>query len=256
MTEPRPEAFSGTRILVVDDEKAIAELLASLLYSEGFSVRPFTDPAEALKACESEGFDLAIVDLMMPKMNGFELCARMRQITRAPILFLSAKSGETDQVAGLTLGADDYIPKPFKPRELVARVRAHLRRVAYNVEESRAAGARNADIVIDRKGHEAFFLGEHLALTPKEFGVLDLLVRRRGEPVSGEEIFESVWKERFDSSGANSVMVHIRHLREKLAAIDPSRECIKTIWGVGYKMVPQDGPDWEPSDPSGAEGSL
>lgn len=227
---------TDARILVVDDEKAIVELLTSLLSSEGFQVLPFTKPLEALLACSQEGFDLAIVDLMMPEMNGFELCSKMRMITTAPILFLSAKDGETDQVVGLTLGADDYITKPFKPRELVARVKAHLRRVDYSSGTPRAR-CRKSDIEINRRGHEAFLLGEQLTLTPKEFGVLELLVRRAGEPISGEEIFESVWKEKYDSSGANSVMVHIRHLREKLSEIDSSRECIKTVWGVGYKLI-------------------
>ncbi len=235
-------------LLVVDDERAIVELLSSLLVSAGFAVLPYTEPAEALAACEQEGFDLAIVDLMMPQLNGFELCSKMRALTTAPILFLSARDGETDQVAGLSLGADDYIVKPFKPRELVARVKAHLRRVEYNASIPQAA-LHKPDIEINRRSHEALLLGEPLSLTPKEFGVLDLLMQKIGEPISGEEIFEAVWKEKFDSSGANSVMVHIRHLREKLAEVDSSREYIQTIWGVGYKIV-------DPAHRSGADDSA
>ncbi|MCI9130080.1 MAG: response regulator transcription factor [Eggerthellaceae bacterium] len=228
-----------TRILVVDDESAIVELLTSLLRSEGFAVSGHTDPAEALKTCEAQGFDLAIVDLMMPQMNGFELCTKMRAITRAPIVFLSAKDDESDQVAGLTLGADDYITKPFKPRELIARVKAHLRRVTYSSDPAQGSVLRRHDIEVDLRTHEARLLGIELALTPKEFAILALLMQRIGEPVSGEDIFQEVWHERFDSSGANSVMVHIRHLRAKLAEVDSSREFIQTVWGVGYKMVEQ-----------------
>lgn len=228
-----------TRILVVDDESAIVELLTSLLRSEGFAVSGHTDPAEALRICEEAGFDLAIVDLMMPHMNGFELCAKMRTITNAPIVFLSAKDGESDQVAGLTLGADDYITKPFKPRELVARVKAHLRRASHSGAADQGSILRQLDIEMNLRTHEARLLGIELALTPKEFDLLALLMQRAGEPVSGEEIFQEVWNEKFDPSGANSVMVHIRHLRAKLAEVDSSREFIQTVWGVGYKMVEQ-----------------
>lgn len=238
-TQSPVDRICAPRILVVDDESAIVELLTSLLRSEGFSVVGHTDPTEALRACEREGFDLAIVDLMMPQMNGFELCSKMRAITRAPIVFLSAKDGESDQVAGLTLGADDYITKPFKPRDLVARVKAHLRRVVYNSEPAQDSILRRHDIEVDLRTHEARLLGVELTLTPKEFALLTLLMQRIGEPVSGEEIFQKVWNEKFDSSGANSVMVHIRHLRAKLAEVDSSREFIQTVWGVGYKMVEQ-----------------
>ena len=178
---------------------------------------------------------------MMPDMDGFELCVRLRAIADVSIVFLSARDEEADKVVGLTLGADDYVVKPFKPRELVARVRAHLRRAAV----ARKDGATDAGklevlavrgIEIDLRAHAAALHGQPLPLTPKEFAILTLLAQHAGSPVSTRDIFEKVWGERYDSSAANTVMVHIRHLRKKLAAVDSSETFIETAWGVGYRL--------------------
>ena len=154
-----------------------------------------------------------------------------------PIFFLSAKDEEVDKVVGLTMGADDYISKPFKPRELVARVRSMLRRASYsNAAAPREEGLSACGIDIDENGHHAALLGVPLQLTPKEFDILAALVRAQGSPVSARELYETVWEEPYIASSSNSVMVHIRHLRAKLAAVDSSQDYIVTRWGVGYRI--------------------
>ncbi len=229
------------RVMVVDDEQAIADLVVSLLKQEGIGVEAFTDPAAALAAFEGSSFDMAVIDVMMPAMDGFELCTRLRRLSDVPILFLSARDEEADQVIGLTLGADDYVTKPFKPRELVARVRAHLRRSRHGFEEAEAAHHLEVrGLVVDRRAHEAFLHDQKLALTRKELSILTLLMERAGEAVPASEIYEGAWGEAFDRGAANTVMVHIRRLRSKLAAIDSSSEYIGTVWGVGYRFL--DGP--------------
>ncbi len=225
------------RVMVVDDEREIADLVVSLLQREGMEALAFTDPEAALAAFETQSFDIAVLDVMMPKMSGFELCGRMRTTSDLPIIFLSARDEETDQVVGLTLGADDYVCKPFKPRELVARVKAHLRR-ARQVSSSSIEDdcLRVAGIAAYPTSHTATLFDMPLTLTPKEFSILVLLMRRVNQPVPASDIYESAWKEPYDAGASNTVMVHIRHLREKLAVIDSSREYIETVWGVGYRI--------------------
>ncbi len=228
------------RILVVDDEVAIADLVKGTLEREGMEVTACYRGAEALCAFGREPFDLVILDIMMPDIDGFELCGRMRAISDVPIVFLSAKDQENDQVVGFTLGADDYITKPFKSRELVARIKARLRRARH---DQATLAEHNDDLLsvlgveVDVGAHTASFYGEPLRLTPKEFDILALLMRKAGTPVSTKSIFETVWEEPYDISAGNTIMVHIRHLRAKLADIDSSTPLIETVWGVGYKML-------------------
>ena len=203
-------------ILVVDDEQAIADLVVNLLVAEGM--------------------DLAIVDIMMPGIDGFELCVRMRQMMDIPVIFLSAKDEEADQVVGFTLGAEDYVTKPFRPRELVARVKARLRRRQAAAPQASSTLLTAGAIEVDLRTHLATLHGEPLHLTPKEFAILALLAQSVGSPVSAADLFEGAWHERFDDAAANTVMVHIRRLRKKLAAIDASSAFIETAWGVGYKL--------------------
>lgn len=234
--KPFAEA-SGARVLVVDDEVAIADLVARLLEAEGISACACYDAHAALARFAEEPFDLAILDIMMPGMDGFELCARLRAISEVPIMFLSARDEETDQVVGFTLGADDYVTKPFKSRELVARVKARLRRS--RVDQSRASRPdvlRVGGIEVDLRAHKASLHEEPLSLTPKEFSILALLAKNADSPVSARDLFEGVWNERYDDSAANTVMVHIRHLRKKLSDIDSSTTFIETAWGVGYRL--------------------
>ena len=224
-------------ILVVDDEKAIADLVAELMVREGMAATACYGGADALELFSHADFDLVILDLMMPAIDGLEVCRRLRAVSQVPICFLSAKDEEVDKVVGLTMGADDYISKPFKPRELVARVRSMLRRASYSgAAAPRAEGLSACGIDIDENGHHASLLGVPLQLTPKEFDILATLVRAQGSPVSARELYETVWEEPYIASSSNSVMVHIRHLRAKLAAVDSSQDYIVTMWGVGYRI--------------------
>lgn len=220
------------RILVADDEAAIADLVVRVLEDEGLSAKAVYGGRAALAELEAGAYDLAILDVMMPDLDGFEVCRRVRARTDIPIVFLTAKDEEVDQIVGLSLGADDYIVKPFRPRVLVARVKARLR------PRRSAAGTcfEAAGISVDPAAHEAALHSVPLKLTPKEFGILLELVKAAGSPVPAKELYESVWGEPFSLSAGNSIMVHIRRLREKLAAVDPSRELIATVWGVGYRI--------------------
>lgn len=228
-------------ILVVDDDPMIVELVADTLDTAGMRVVPCTNSLEALGILDRGSIDLVILDVMMPGIDGFELCCRLRGRSRVPVIFLSAKGEEADKVVGLMSGADDYVTKPFLPRELVARVKSCLRRASYAAED--VAGAREAllacrGLEVDRAGHVARLHGEDLALTPKEFDVLALLLAAGGRPVSTRDLYEAVWGECYLAASANSVMVHIRHLRAKLAEIDSDQVFIETVWGVGYKIAP------------------
>lgn len=223
-------------ILAVDDEKAIADLVAELLQREGMAATACYSGADALELFSQQDFDLVILDLMMPGIDGLEVCRRLRAVSQVPIFFLSAKDEEIDKVVGLTMGADDYISKPFKPRELVARVRSMLRRASYGSHAASPTGLSACGIEIDENAHTASVYGVPLQLTPKEFDILATLVRANGSPVSARELYETVWEEPYIASSSNSVMVHIRHLRSKLAAVDSSQDFIVTMWGVGYRI--------------------
>lgn len=221
------------RVLVADDDAAIAGLVKAVLEPEGFEVTGANSGAEALSLLEAKAFDLVILDVMMPGMDGFETCRQIRLRSDVPIIFLSAKDEESDKVVGFTLGGDDYVTKPFKPRELVARVKARLRRSGA-ANEGGISAMRG--IEIDPRAHTATLHALDLKLTPKEFDILTLLVRSGGRPVSTEELFEGVWHEPYRSSDANTIMVHIRRLRKKLEAVDSSQTFIETVFGVGYKI--------------------
>lgn len=237
---------AGFRILVLDDEVAIADLVKEIFEAEGMAVTVCYDPSSALQMVQKSPFDLAIVDIMMPVMDGYEFYHRLRVIADIPVVFLSAKDEETDIVVGFALGADDYVTKPFKPRELIARVKARLRR-QYERDEPIVNGEKDSGlekgllqsrgISVDPKAHQASLHDIPLALTPKEFDILALLLARAGEPVSSNELYEECWRESSNASSANTVMVHIRHLRKKLAEVDSSIEFIETAWGVGYRIA-------------------
>lgn len=224
------------RILIADDEAAIADLVAQVLADEGFAAHAVYSGEAALVAFRERAFDLVILDVMMPGIDGFEACRRLRSESDVPIMFLTAKDEEIDQVVGLSLGADDYVVKPFLPRVLAARVKARLRS-RERASRARAHVLESGGIVLDEDAHEALLHDVPLRLTPKEFGILAELMRAHGNPVSAKDLFEAVWREPYTASSGNSVMVHIRHVREKLAAIDASQEFVSTVWGVGYRMV-------------------
>lgn len=238
-TQNRNEEFAKKRLLVVDDEIAIAELISNIFTAEGMDVVSFNDPHAALASFDSGGYDLAIIDIMMPVMDGYELCRGIREHSDMPVIFLSAKDEESDIVAGFTLGADDYVTKPFKPRELVARVKAHIRRSAARKasvpSEEGILAAQGVEV--DTRSHAATMHDVPLQLTPKEFAILAHLIENQGKPVPSKELYEAAWGEEANASSANTVMVHIRHLRQKLAEVDSSKEIIQTAWGVGYRIA-------------------
>ena len=230
----------STDILVVDDETAIADLVEVYLKNEGYTVHKFYNGTDALDCVRRQHLDLAILDVMLPDVDGFTLCQRIREAGHLfPILMLTAKVEDMDKIMGLTLGADDYITKPFNPLELVTRVKTQLRRYTrYNTGETPPQEVTEYDfrgLQISRTTHKCVLFGEELALTPLEFSILWYLCERRGNVVSSEELFEAVWGEKYMDSN-NTVMSHIARLREKMH--EPSRKpkFIKTVWGVGYTI--------------------
>lgn len=226
-------------VLVVDDEQAIADLIEVYLKSEDYNVYKYYNGHDALSCIESEKIDLAILDVMLPGENGFTICQRIREKHHFPVIMLTAKSEEIDKITGLTLGADDYITKPFQPLEMIARVKAQLRRftkynaVAPPVEENTIVFS---GLVLDRNTHECTLNERPLSLTPTEFSILWVLSSSRGRVVSSEDLFHEVWGEKYYSSSNNTVMVHIRHIREKMGDSAERPKYIKTIWGIGYKI--------------------
>ena len=228
------------RILVVDDEREIADLVEVYLRNENYDVRTFYSAQDALACVESERIDLALLDVMLPDMSGFLLCKQLRERYNFPILMLTAKVDETDKITGLTLGADDYITKPFRPLELVARVKAQLRRYTkYNpaqTTEEPAGALICRDLVLDPSSHECRLAGEPLSLTPTEFALLRILLERRGRVVSAEELFHAIWADEYYCKSSNTISVHIRHLREKMGDTADRPKYIKTVWGVGYQI--------------------
>lgn len=228
----------GERILIVDDEKEIADLVALYLESDGFEVTKLFEGRSALECIQEREFDLAILDIMLPEVSGLELCRKIREKYTYPVIMLTAKGGETDKITGLTLGADDYMTKPFLPLELVARVKAQLRR--YKRYNSRREAEEDvltvSGLVINCRTHECFLNEKQLNLTPTEFAILCILCRKRGEVVSAEELFHLIWQDEYYTKNNNTITVHIRHLREKMGDSFETPKYIKTVWGCGYKI--------------------
>ncbi len=225
-------------ILVVDDEREIADLISVYLQNEGFGVSAFYEPFSALRCLDNCRVDLAILDVMLPEMDGFSLCRKIREQYSFPIIMLTARGEELDKITGLTLGADDYVTKPFQPLELIARVKAQLRRFTkYNPQGSPAGDViAFSGLVLNRDTHECFLDERPLPLTPTEFSILWTLSENRGRVISSEELFQQVWGEKYFTNSNNTVMVHIRHLREKMHDSAEKPKYIKTVWGVGYKI--------------------
>jgi len=226
-------------IMIVDDETEIVDLIEVYLKNEGYTVHKFYNATDALTCVESYPLDLAILDVMLPDMDGFTLLQKIRDKHLFPILILTAKVEDMNKIKGLTLGADDYITKPFNPLELLARVKTQLRRYTrYNQGEASTKIISEIDIrglQISKEKHKCSIFGEELALTPLEFSILWYLCERRGKVVSSEELFEAVWGERYIENN-NTVMSHIARLREKLHETPRKPKFIKTVWGVGYTI--------------------
>ena len=228
----------NNKILVLDDEREIAEVIALYLRNEGYEVELAFTGREALRKVEAEAPVLALLDVMLPDMDGFAVLQNIRESYRFPVIMLTAKTEDTDKITGLTLGADDYIPKPFTPLELVARVKAQLRRYTkYNDHVKQQENIIDfAGLVMNRDTHECTYNEKELVLTPIEFDILWLLCSNRGRVISSEQLFEQIWKEKYFKNSNNTVMVHIRHLREKMGDGTRKSDFIKTVWGVGYKI--------------------
>jgi two-component system response regulator VanR len=227
------------KIIVVDDEQDIAGLVEAYLNNEGYEVLKFYNASDALEYLENNSVSLAVLDVMLPDMSGFNLCREIRKSYLFPIIMLTAKVEDMDKITGLTLGADDYVTKPFNPLELVARVKTQLRR--YTRYNSHGAAAEESSVYdfsglyISRENHKCTLYGTDLMLTPIEFNILWYLCERRGKVVSSEELFEAVWGEKYLDNN-NTVMAHIARLREKMSEPARKPKFIKTVWGVGYKI--------------------
>lgn len=227
------------RILVVDDEIEIADLIEIHLQNEGYEVIKAGSGQQALDALAGQLIHLVILDIMMNDMDGLEVCRRVRRDTNIPIIFLSAKAEDMDKVMGLSTGADDYLTKPFNVLELLARVKAQLRRyLQLNPHRSNSSNSQIdlGDLSLDRLNHQVFAYGREVHLTPTEFEILSLLSSHPGRVFGAEEIFSRVWQEKYFESN-NTVMVHIRKLREKVELNPQAPRLIKTVWGIGYKLA-------------------
>lgn len=226
-------------ILIVDDEREIADLIEVYLKNDGYTVYKFYNGMDALACVASTHLDLAILDVMLPDIDGFHICQKIREQYFYPIIMLTAKVEDSDKIMGLTIGADDYITKPFNPLEVVARVKTQLRRyVRYNGNHEIEDAVDEYDIKglrINKATHKCILFEKELTLTPIEFSILWYLCEHRGKVVPSEELFEAVWGEKFMDNN-NTVMAHIGRLREKL--MEPSRnpKYVKTVWGVGYTI--------------------
>ena len=224
-------------ILIVDDEKDIADLIELYLTNENYKVHKFYSPEKIMEYLTKNQIDLAILDIMMPKINGYDLCIKIRQKYDFPIIFLTAKTQEIDKIKGLSLGADDYVEKPFRILELMARVKSHLRR--YNIY-SQNKNINNEIIIreikINKDKHEIYFGGKKINLTPTEFLIMWYLCKNKGRVVTNDELFKVVWKDKYYEADNNTITVYIRHIREKLNDTGNNPKYIKTIWGVGYEI--------------------
>lgn len=229
-------------VLIVEDDKEIREGVEIYLKSQGYQVFQAADGVEGLKIIEKEEIHLAIVDVMMPRMDGIQMTIKLREKYDFPVIFLSAKSEEVDKIMGLNIGADDYVTKPFTPMELLARVNSQLRRYRKFAEKlNEKEASANVHVIggleINEDTVEAAVDGEPVKLTPIEYKILLLLMKSPGRVFSAEEIYERVWNERAITT--DTIMVHIRNIREKIEINPKEPKYLKVVWGVGYKIEKQ-----------------
>ena len=229
-----------TNILVCDDDKEIVDAIEIYLMQEGFGIIKAYDGEEAIEQLIKNDVKLLIIDIMMPKLDGIRATMKIREYSSIPILFLSAKSEDSDNILGLNIGADDYITKPFNPLELIALVKSHLRRYTKlgNEVENEEDIYRAGGLVINDDTKEVTVEGELVKLTPIEYNILLLLLKNQGRVFSIDQIYENIWEE--EAIGAdNTVAVHIRHIREKIEINPKEPRYLKVVWGVGYKIEKQ-----------------
>lgn len=227
-------------ILVCDDEKEIVDAIEIYLSQEHYLVRKAYNGEQALALLKTHDIKLVLLDIMMPVLDGIRTAMKIREFSAVPIIFLSAKSEDTDKILGLNIGADDYVTKPFNPLELMARIKSHLRRytVLGSLNTENNALFQVGGLMINDETKEVFVDGEQIKMTPIEYSILLLLMRNPGKVFSINKIYENIWNE--EAIGAdNTVAVHIRHIREKIEINPKDPRYLKVVWGVGYKIEKQ-----------------
>jgi len=224
------------RILVVDDDAMVAEVVSRYLEQDGFEVEAVGDGRTAVERVIARRPDLMVLDLMLPGIDGLEVCRRVRALAPVPIIMLTARAQEQDRVVGLDLGADDYVPKPFSPRELTSRVRAVLRRTAAAAPPDAESSLRAGDLVVDVSARTVEIAGVAVTLTAREFELLVFLMRHPGQAFRREELLEGVWGSAIGDT--STVTVHVRRIREKIEADAAAPDHVVTVWGVGYRFEP------------------
>ncbi len=222
------------KIIVVDDEREIADLIGLYLENDGYEVKKFQTGEQALRDIDDCEPALAVLDVMLPDTDGFTLLRRIREEHSFPVIMLTARVTDSDKILGLTIGADDYITKPFNPLELTARVKTVLRRCRRAVDTDFERDIRG--LTINKQSRKCLLFGEALSLTPTEFDILWYLCENAGRVVTSEELFRAVWKEKYLSASSNTVMAHIGRLREKMHEPPRKPRFVKTVWGVGYEI--------------------
>lgn len=227
--------MQGKHVLVVDDETTIREVLRRYLEREGFAVSEAADGNQALATIEAEDPDLVVLDLMLPGIDGLSLASRLRARSEVPVVMLTARGGLQDRIEGFELGADDYIVKPFSPRELVLRVKAVLRRTNESEPDEAPPPVEGGGVRVDPAGREVTVEGDRVSLTAKEFDLLHFLVRHPRQVFTRDQLLDRVWGYEFQGD-PSTVTVHIRRLREKIEADPSDPHRIVTVWGVGYKF--------------------
>lgn len=227
-------------ILVVEDEEGIQETVKIFLENQGYAVLQAFNGVQGLQMIEKEHVHLAIVDVMMPMMDGITMVMKLRQHSDIPVIFLSAKSEDIDKITGLNIGGDDYVTKPFEPMELIARVNSNIRRYSQilnlkqNMSDKEDVLLRVGDLSLNTDSKEASIRGASIHLTAKEYKILKLLMSQPGRIFSSEQIYEHVWEE--NAVNTETIMVHIRNLRKKIETDPRNPEYIKVVWGIGYKI--------------------
>lgn len=226
-------------IIIVDDEEEILELMEVYLKNDGYKVFKANNGYDALKIIDIEKIHLVILDIMMEEIDGLQVCRKIREKYNIPIIMLSAKSQDIDKITGLSIGCDDYMVKPFNPMELLARVKAQIRRYVYFNENSMLKERKDIieiqGLSINKKSHSVYLYDREIKLTPTEYEILLLLANEKGRVFNSEEIYQTIWKEKY-YEGNNTVMSHIWRLREKIEVNPKDPKILKTVWGVGYKI--------------------
>ena len=224
-------------ILVCDDDKEIVDAIEIYLSQEDFRVYKAYDGIEALETIKKTKISLAIVDIMMPRMDGIRMVMELRKFSTIPVIFLSAKSEDSDKILGLNIGADDYVTKPFNPLELVARVKSNIRRyTTLGSTQEQENIYKTGGLVVDDNSKECFVDGVSIRLTPIEYNILIFLVKNKGKVFSIEQIYQNIWKDSGSFAADNTIAVHIRHIREKIEINPRDPRYLKVMWGVGYKI--------------------